>query len=980
MGSSPEQVDAKTEDEKEGDAKCTEITVEEPADGDTNSEHPPLVIEPVNVQPTDQHAKRRSLFSYIGVQVGRRASAVSLFKRTVDERRSSQLDTIQDKCENKTEIDSDPADVSKLSEELSNDGKVTETGGEKHSESYLKEGNNLAREDANVVETVSSDRRSPSNALKDRPDGQAEMIVEITKTKFVSRYGRELAAATIESDKLADDSTGDGRHPGLLDSTEVSSDAHETASTDISMSTDVAESSSDLAWGRILRDGEEDTQQQDLYGGRLDTTLTGSISDNATFGDWDSDGESTSFMHDQGQQTSESSFDDGSDYRPRLRRRILVPTQNTLAEEQLRRAQFLEKAILKQSRTAEHLLQNTDTNARVKPRPKSSYVPQKEMTERGHVCSQRINIINVSDSIEQEPVYMPDRARERTHHGFHSIRPLARVIMALSRTTNAVKVPQFTSLSRQLEESKLVLSWSSDPGIPSTTRESRDVYSATSSRKKKQTTSERHVNHHAQRSGTFRRRRTRLVTSRQSSGHVTDTTPLKKILTIRPKSSPAPTRTHVQSVHSHRTSPQWDEIKNTTSARSRSAPTLTSREDARPSVSESRGGSGKARSDRSVREEAGASSHGHAHAVRPLLKQTDARVTILRTPSASPSGDLSRDADPFVQEHHSGSTRRHSLKQPGEQKHTPASSSTTTSPIVYVHTIPTSLGDSNETVMSSEFRARRIGSAASSSRRSASDSYTASRPTSAAPFTSVRHVSTSGATCVSTAVSVYGKTSDTAAEGSYNSTNVDTADGTAVGTHGSSAVGTHGSSAVGTHGSSAVGTRGNSAVGTHGSSAVGTHGSSAVGTRGSSAVGTHCSSSVGTRGSSAVGTRGSSAVGTRGSSAVGTHGSSAVGTYVKSAVGTYVSTAVSHKHETSTDKSSASDSESRTFRTASQYLLNLYFPKEKEYNPQCVRTPTVRRIPVVRTLTLRQTPVVRTPASKRNPLVRSLTLTQIPSC
>ena len=959
MGSSPEQVDAKTEDEKEGDAKCTEITVEEPADGDTNNEHPPLVIEPVNVQPTDQHAKRRSLFSYIGVQVGRRASAVSLFKRTVDERRSSQLDTIQDKCENKTEIDSDPADVSKLSEELSNDGKVTETGGEKHSESYLKEGNNLAKEDANVVETVSSDRRSPSNAFQDKPDGQAEMIVEITKTKFVSRYGRELAAATIESDKLADDSTGYGRHPGLLDSTEVSSDAHETASTDISMSTDVAESSSDLAWGRILRDGEEDTQQQDLYGGRLDTTLTGSISDNATFGDWDSDGESTSFMHDQGQQTSESSFDDGSDYRPRagLRRRILVPTQNTLAEEQLRRAQFLEKAILKQSRTAEHLLQNTDTNARVKPRPKSSYVPQKEMTERGHVCSQRINIINVSDSIEQEPVYMPDRARERTHHGFHSIRPLARVIMALSRTTNAVKVPQFTSLSRQLEESKLVLSWSSDPGTPSTTRESRDVYSATSSRKKKQTTSERHVNHHAQRSGTFRRRRTRLVTSRHSSGHVTDTTPLKKILTIRPKSSPAPTRTNVQSVHSHRTSPQWDEIKNTTSARSRSAPTLTSRENARPSVSESRGGSGKSRSDRSVREEAAASSHGHAHAVRPLLKQTDARVVILRTPPVSPGGDLSKDADPFVQEHHSGSARRHSLKQPGEQKHTPVSSSTTTtSPIVYVHTIPTSLGDSNETVMSSEFRARRIGSAASSSRRSASDSYTASRPTSAAPFTSVRHVSTSGATGVSTAVSVYGKTSDAAAERSYNGTNVDTVDGTAVGTYGSSAVGTHGSSAVGTHGSSAVGTHGRSAVGTRGSSAVGTYGRSAVGTHGSSAVGTH------------------------GSSAVGTHGRSAVGTYVKSAVGTYVSTAVSHKHETSTDKSSASDSESRPFRTASQYLLNLYFPKEKEYNPQCVRTPTVRRIPVVRTLTLRQTPVVRTPTSKRNPIVRSLTLTQIPSC
>lgn len=65
-----------------------------------------------------------------------------------------------------------------------------------------------------------------------------------------------------------------------------------------------------------------------------------------------------------------------------------------------------------------------------------------------------ISIIDVSQNINDENLYEPDVKRSEKHHGFKSIRPLARVIMALKSTYNAKTAPSedVTSISRFLEE------------------------------------------------------------------------------------------------------------------------------------------------------------------------------------------------------------------------------------------------------------------------------------------------------------------------------------------------------------------------------------------------------------------------------------------------------------------------------------------------------------------------------------------------
>ncbi|XP_067665263.1 uncharacterized protein [Haliotis asinina] len=70
------------------------------------------------------------------------------------------------------------------------------------------------------------------------------------------------------------------------------------------------------------------------------------------------------------------------------------------------------------------------------------------------INSKNISIIDVSSDIIDESQYQPDVKRSEKHHGFKSIRPLSRVLMALRSNCNAKKVQSedVTSISRFLEE------------------------------------------------------------------------------------------------------------------------------------------------------------------------------------------------------------------------------------------------------------------------------------------------------------------------------------------------------------------------------------------------------------------------------------------------------------------------------------------------------------------------------------------------
>ncbi|XP_041361587.1 uncharacterized protein LOC121377593 [Gigantopelta aegis] len=736
MGTSPEDVGASTEGEQVCDEEKGTDTLEEKPDGENdNSKSQPIVIAPVNLQPQDDHAKRRKLFSYIGSQVRKRASIVSLFKRPADKTgdenissRAKDTDPSEDQADVASNGINGNNSTNKLGSITGSEFPVATGKIDTHSLSVHAGNSVLAKSDLGVMDAVSSIQRKDDNSSRDTPGvtgvtKRVEVIEEVIKGTFVSRYGsNDIIEDTLRQVELCNQPSEnlsvcarDDNNKRVIQISEEQRLSPVHSQTDVELESDKLSTMSD----DISRPDKEQ-----LYADGIDTPPGTFVSDYATSGDWESECGSMICMHDQEQQTSESSFEDQPDCRHRSsERRILVPTQTILEEEQMKKARLLEKAILQRANTAVDLLRNMATNTKAKIRPKSSYVTAKEkMTQDDEMCLKKLNIVNVSESIDNEPVYDPEKVVVEKHHGFHSIRPLARVIMALNRTRNAARVSQFTSVSRQLEESKLVLSRDNDPVVQCPTkRQSRGVSSAPTSGRRQHMTSEHQLNPDAKSSPTLsRRRNVNLSESQFSSSDNRYSAPGKNLSSLRPKSSPAPYRRDAHSARCKHTSSRWEKVKNSISARTYDyTRSLTSRDIVSQSTGELLGVSDRVcPSDSVLLERPPLPSSKHGQSARVSSKQADDQKN-------------AHIGSPVLSGRRANSARTASNKA-DDQKHPRPSSSA--SSIVYGHTIPTSLGDNNETVMSNEFKARRICSA-SSSRRNLSDSYreTTARPVAAIP-------------------------------------------------------------------------------------------------------------------------------------------------------------------------------------------------------------------------------------------------------